>query len=58
MGAETSEVILTFQEAWKKLEMVLLVGACILTVAFISRQHASMQRMVRARIEHNERRNR
>ena len=40
------------------MEMVILVCACILTVAFINRQHASMQQMVRARIEHNERRNR
>ena len=38
--------------------MVLLVSVCILTVAFISRQHASMERMARARIEQNERRNR
>lgn len=40
------------------MEMVLLVGVCILTVAFISRQHASMQRLLRARIENDERRGR
>ncbi len=40
------------------MEMLLLVGICILTVAFISRQHASMQRLVRARIKNDERRDR
>ncbi len=40
------------------MEMVLLVGICILTVAIISRQHASMQRLVRARARNNERRDR
>ncbi len=40
------------------MEMVLLVGICILTVAFISRQHASMQRLMRARVKNNERRDR
>ena len=40
------------------MEMVLLVSLCIITVAFIERQNASMRRMIRARSEHNERRNR
>jgi hypothetical protein len=35
--------------------MVFLVGICILTVAIIGRQHASMDR-IRARIENDERR--
>lgn len=35
--------------------MVFLVGMCILTVAIISRQHASMER-IRARDENDERR--
>lgn len=38
--------------------MVLLVVAGISTFAFISSQHASMQRMVRARVKRNDRRNR
>ena len=37
------------------MEMVLLVSLCIITVAFIDRQHASMRRMTRVRAERNER---
>lgn len=40
------------------MEMVLLVGLCIATVAFIGQQNASMRRMIRVRDEKNERRRR
>ena len=33
------------------MEMVILVGLCILTVALIERQNASMRRMKRVRVE-------
>lgn len=36
------------------MEMILLVSLCIITVAFVSKQHASMRR-IRIRIEDNER---
>jgi hypothetical protein len=39
------------------MEMVFLVGICVLTVAIIGQQHASMER-VRARNENDERRKR
>jgi hypothetical protein len=40
------------------MEMVFLVGLCIVTAAFIGQQNASMQRIIRVRNEKNERRNR
>jgi hypothetical protein len=40
------------------MEMVFLTVLCILTVAFIERQNASMRRLQRARIEKDEHDNR
>jgi hypothetical protein len=40
------------------MEMVLLTVLCILTVAFIERQNASMRRLQRVRLEKDERFNR
>ena len=40
------------------MEMILLVGLCIITGAFIDRLYASMRRMVRVRVEGHERRDR
>lgn len=38
------------------MEMVFLLGLCILTVAFINQQHESMRRMMAARVRRDERR--
>ena len=40
------------------MEMILLVGLCIITGAFINRQYASMRRMSRVRVRANGRRDR
>ena len=40
------------------MEMIALLGLCLLTYAIIDRQHASMRRMMRARIRNDERRRR
>ena len=40
------------------MEMILLVGLCILTSAIINRQYASMRRMSRISVRPNERRDR
>ncbi len=40
------------------MEMILLLGLCIITGAFIDRQYAAMRRLSRVRVENNERRNR
>ncbi len=40
------------------MEMVLLLGLCLLTYAIIDRQHASMRRVMKARIRNDERRQR
>ncbi len=37
------------------MEMIVLVGLCILTVALIQREHAAMRRTRRARVESDER---
>jgi hypothetical protein len=37
------------------MEMVILVGLCILTVAFIERQNAAMRRMKRVRVKRDRR---
>lgn len=38
------------------MEMILLVSLCIITGVLISRQHASMRRIIRVRVEDDERR--
>ena len=38
------------------MEMILILGLCIITVAFIEQQYASMRRMNRVRVEKNDRR--
>ena len=40
------------------MEMLALVGLCILTVAVINWQHESMRRMTEARVQRDERRDR
>jgi hypothetical protein len=38
------------------MEMILLLGLCIITGTLIERHHAGMRRMLRARVTDNERR--
>lgn len=40
------------------MDMLFLVGLCIVTVAIIERQHTSMRRIKRVRVEKHERANR
>ena len=58
MGAEAKRLNVIPEEVLIIMEMVLLVSLCIITVAFIDRQHASMRRMTRVRAERHERRDR
>ena len=46
---------LFFKETLIAMEMVLLTVLCILTVAFIERQNASMRRLQRIRLDKDER---
>ena len=46
---------LFFKEALIAMEMVLLTVLCILTVAFIERQNASMRRLQRIRLDKDDR---
>lgn len=58
MGAESVVVNPQIKRIGEIMEMLLLLGLCILTFAFIDRQHAVMRRVLKARIEDNERRHR
>jgi hypothetical protein len=57
LGAEAVAVNDPLTEASKAMEMILILGLCIITGAFIEQQYASMRRMKRVRVEENERQN-
>ena len=58
LGAEAVTPFDPVTEARNIMLMVLIVSLCIITVAIIGQQHASMRRLQRARAKENERRDR
>ena len=56
VGPESAAVITNPLKERDLMEMVLVIGLCIVAVAIIERQHASMRRMVRLRVDRDDRR--